>query len=69
MGAFLSGLSFLFFFWIVFYTLRYGQRVTEPRLLGPAARRDAGVDAAEPAAGAHVRDAAHPRHVGPPGDH
>ena len=31
MGAFLSGLSFLFFFWILFYTLRYGQRVTEHR--------------------------------------
>ena len=35
-------------------------------LLGAAARRDAGVDAAEPAAGAYLRDAAHPRHVGPP---
>ena len=52
------GASFLFFFWIVFYTLRYGQRVTEPGLLGPAAGRDAGVDAVEPAAGAHLRDAA-----------
>ena len=35
MGAFLSGASFLFFFWIVFYTLRYGQRVTEPAYWGP----------------------------------
>ena len=35
MGAFLSGLSFLFFFGIVFYTLRYGARVTEPMYWGP----------------------------------
>ena len=34
-GAFLSGASFLFFFWIVFYTLRYGQRVTDPAYWGP----------------------------------
>ena len=30
MGAFLSGLPFLFFFGVVYYTLRYGQRATEP---------------------------------------
>ncbi|MER2509442.1 cytochrome c oxidase subunit 1 [Amaricoccus sp.] len=35
MGAFLSGLSFLFFFGIVYYTLRHGQRVTEPAYWGP----------------------------------
>jgi cytochrome c oxidase subunit 1 len=35
MGAFLSGLSFLFFFGIVFYTLRYGQRVTDYAYWGP----------------------------------
>ena len=29
------GSSFLFFFWIVFYTLRYGQRVTDPAYWGP----------------------------------
>ncbi|HRW13955.1 MAG: cytochrome c oxidase subunit I [Rhodobacteraceae bacterium] len=33
-GAFLSGLSFVFFFGIVFYSLRYGQRVTEPAYWG-----------------------------------
>ena len=34
-GAFLSGASFVFFFGIVYYTLRYGQRVTEPQYWGP----------------------------------
>ncbi len=36
------------------------------RLLGTAARRHAGMDPVEPAAGAHLRDAADARHVGPP---
>ncbi len=35
MGAFLSGLSFLFFFGVVFYSLRYGKRVTDPQYWGP----------------------------------
>jgi cytochrome c oxidase subunit 1 len=35
LGAFLSGFSFLFFFWVVFYTLRYGQRVTDYAYWGP----------------------------------
>jgi cytochrome c oxidase subunit I len=35
MGAFLSGASFLLFFGIVFWTLRYGQRVTDPMYWGP----------------------------------
>ena len=30
-----SGLSFLFFFWVVFSTLRYGQRVTDHAYWGP----------------------------------
>ena len=34
-GAFLSGFSLLFFFGVVYYTLRYGQRVTEPQYWGP----------------------------------
>jgi cytochrome c oxidase subunit I len=34
-GAFVSFASFLFFFGIVFYSLRYGQRVTEPMYWGP----------------------------------
>jgi cytochrome c oxidase subunit 1 len=34
-GAFLSGASFLFFFGLVFWTLRNGQRVTEPMYWGP----------------------------------
>ncbi len=36
-GAFISGASFLLFFAIVFYTLRAGQRVTEPAYWGPHA--------------------------------
>ena len=36
------------------------------RILGTAAGRDAGVDAVESAAGAHLRDAADSGHVGPP---
>ncbi len=35
MGAFLSGVSFLFFFGLVFYSLRYGKRVTDPQYWGP----------------------------------
>ncbi|MBA3326557.1 MAG: cbb3-type cytochrome c oxidase subunit I, partial [Rhodobacteraceae bacterium] len=35
LGAFLSGLSFVFFFGIVFWSLRYGARVTEPMYWGP----------------------------------
>jgi cytochrome c oxidase subunit I len=35
MGAFLSGLSFLFFFGIVFYSMRYGRKVTDPQYWGP----------------------------------
>ncbi len=35
LGAFLSGFSMLFFFAIMFYSLRYGQRVTEPMYWGP----------------------------------
>ncbi len=35
LGAFLSGFSFLFFFGLVFWSLRYGQRVTEPMYWGP----------------------------------
>ena len=65
MGAFLSGLSLplLLLDRLLHPALRpAGDR---PGLLGAAARRDAGVDAAEPAAGAHLRDAADPRHVGP----
>jgi cytochrome c oxidase subunit 1 len=34
-GAFLSGASFLFFFGIVWYTLRHGARVTDPQYWGP----------------------------------
>ncbi len=34
-GAFISGASFLLFFGIMYYTLRYGQRVTEPAYWGP----------------------------------
>ncbi len=36
-----------------------------PDVLGAAARRDAGVDAVQPAARAHLRDPADARHVGP----
>ena len=36
-------------------------------LLGAATGSDAGVDAVEPAAGPHLRDPPHPRHVGPSG--
>ncbi|PJN95679.1 cytochrome c oxidase subunit I [Amaricoccus sp. HAR-UPW-R2A-40] len=35
LGAFLSGLSFLFFFGIMFYSLRYGKRETNPMYWGP----------------------------------
>ncbi|MFQ8430996.1 cytochrome c oxidase subunit I [Amaricoccus sp. W119] len=35
MGAFLSGISFLFFFGVVWYTLRRGERVTDPAYWGP----------------------------------
>lgn len=35
LGAFLSGLSFLFFFGIVFYAMRYGKRETNPMYWGP----------------------------------
>ncbi len=35
LGAFLSGLSFLFFFGIVFWSLRYGARETNPAYWGP----------------------------------
>ena len=35
MGAFLSGLSFLFFFGVMFYSLRYGKKVTDPQYWGP----------------------------------
>ena len=65
-GAFLSGaaLPVLLLDRLLHAALRpAGDRA---RLLGAAARSDAGVDAAEPAAGAHLRDPAHPRHVGPP---
>jgi cytochrome c oxidase subunit I len=34
-GAFISFASFLFFFWIVWYTLRRGARVTDPAYWGP----------------------------------
>jgi cytochrome c oxidase subunit 1 len=34
-GAFLSGASFLFFFWVVWHTVRNGARVTEPMYWGP----------------------------------
>jgi len=34
-GAFISGLSLLFFFWIVWHTLTRGERVTEPMYWGP----------------------------------
>jgi cytochrome c oxidase subunit I len=34
-GAFISGLSFVFFFGVIFYALRYGRRVTEPQYWGP----------------------------------
>lgn len=34
-GAFISGLSFLFFLGIMFYTLRYGKRVTDTQYWGP----------------------------------
>ncbi len=34
-GAFISFASFLLFFGIIYYTLRYGQRVTEPQYWGP----------------------------------
>ncbi len=36
-GAFLSGFSFLFFFAVMFYTLRYGKKITEPAYWGPYA--------------------------------
>lgn len=35
LGAFLSGLSFLFFFGVVFYAMRYGKRETNPMYWGP----------------------------------
>ena len=35
LGAFLSGLSFLFFFGIMFYSLKYGKRETNPMYWGP----------------------------------
>jgi cytochrome c oxidase subunit I len=35
LGALISFASFLFFFGIVFYSLRYGARVTEPQYWGP----------------------------------
>jgi cytochrome c oxidase subunit 1 len=35
LGAFLSGLSFLFFFGIMIYALRYGKRETNPMYWGP----------------------------------
>jgi cytochrome c oxidase subunit 1 len=35
LGAFLSGLSFVFFFGIVFWSLRNGQKVTDPMYWGP----------------------------------
>jgi cytochrome c oxidase subunit 1 len=35
LGAFLSGASFLLFFGIIFWSLRYGRRVTEPMYWGP----------------------------------
>ncbi len=35
MGAFLSGVSFLFFFGIMFWSMRYGARVTDPMYWGP----------------------------------
>ncbi|WP_111431816.1 cytochrome c oxidase subunit I [Rhodobacteraceae bacterium DSL-40] len=35
LGAFLSGLSFLFFFGVMFYSLRYGKKVTDPQYWGP----------------------------------
>jgi len=35
LGAFLSGLSFLFFFGIVFWSLKYGRRETNPQYWGP----------------------------------
>jgi cytochrome c oxidase subunit 1 len=35
LGAFASGLSFVFFFGIVFWSLRYGPRVTAPMYWGP----------------------------------
>ena len=35
LGAFLSGISFLFFFGVMFYSLRYGARVTDTQYWGP----------------------------------
>ncbi len=35
MGAFLSGLSLVFFFGVMFWSLRYGARVTDPMYWGP----------------------------------
>ncbi len=34
-GAFLSGFSFLFFFGVIFYSLRYGAKVTDTQYWGP----------------------------------
>ncbi len=35
LGAFLSGISFLFFFGVMFYSLRYGAKVTDTQYWGP----------------------------------
>ena len=35
LGAFLSGISFLFFFGVMFYSLRYGSKVTDTQYWGP----------------------------------
>ncbi|WP_424933524.1 cytochrome c oxidase subunit I [Amaricoccus macauensis] len=35
LGAFLSGLSFLFFFGVMFYSIRYGKKVSDPQYWGP----------------------------------
>ena len=68
MGAFLSGASFLFFFWIVFYTLRYGQRVTEPAYWGPQPDPTLEWTLPNPPPAHTFETLPTPRHVGPPGE-
>ena len=63
-GAFISGASFVLFFYIVWYTLKKGERIAERTPIGARRRTRWNGPLPNPPPGAHLRDPADAGHVG-----